>query len=378
MLDESSRLRQTFDDAHENLLEKSISLLESRNDNNKLVYQLMQGQKQQNYNSSANGDLFHESSKEIENREYNTSDISDPRFSYANPYSSYANAMLSPLMEMQTLSSKIHSESRMEEEDEFNETIEAMKYVKDHQNRMNKNEEISHEKGKFGKLNLMHDEIIQELKPNDATIIVHPEIHIPAAIISDTNKEQKKEINEMNENLPMSKINPQIKLGKVEARVFLRDAKPKMYHSEAQQRPQISSDTESRMIVTDEDSRLYYTDSECITSHNKHHFQRHKKPIHYAIPYYARVPNTQETTQTDTLVQQFLMRVNISEDRSCVIPDRLQPHQPSFSSSSSTSPTFKHPINERKSTMNEIQHTVNQQQLSPDETNRINCKHTLV
>uniref|UniRef100_A0A0N4T6P9 ZM domain-containing protein n=1 Tax=Brugia pahangi TaxID=6280 RepID=A0A0N4T6P9_BRUPA len=237
------------------------------------------------------------------------------------------------------------------------------------------------EENRYGKLKsdvrqkVGQDEIAQELKPNDTSIVVHPEIHISAAI-SDTNTECKKKLNDGNRNLPMSKINPQIKLGKVEARVFLHEAKPKWHNSEVLERPQLSSDSESRMVVVDDDPRLYYTDSECVTSHGKH-FQRHKKPIHYAIPYYARASNTQEAVQTDTLLQQFLMRVNISEDRSGILPNRPPlSHQSLPLSSLSTSK--QHPTHATQSTMNEVQHTLNRRQLSPSETTRIHCKHTLV
>lgn len=120
------------------------------------------------------------------------------------------------------------------------------------------------------------DEIMQEMKPSDASIIVHPEIHVPAGTF-DISEEHKKEINEGSQSIATEKISPQIKLGRIEARVFLRGAKPKSYHSEALQRPQIASDSESRMIVADEDPRLYYTDSECFTSHSR--YLQRVKPI---------------------------------------------------------------------------------------------------
>lgn len=146
--------------------------------------------------------------------------------------------------------------------------------------RKNKHEKISHEEDRYPKLKLdvrqkmEQDEISEELKPNDTSIIVHPEIHIPATIY-DIHTEHKKEINEGKRSMAMNTINPQIKLGKVEARVFLREIRPKLYHSEEQQRPQMSSDSESRMIVGGEDPKLYYTDSECVTSHGKQ-YQRVK------------------------------------------------------------------------------------------------------
>ncbi|VDO77422.1 unnamed protein product [Onchocerca flexuosa] len=133
------------------------------------------------------------------------------------------------------------------------------------------------------------------MKLNDGNIIVYPEIHNPATTSdsSDNNMEFKKEMDIYNRNSALNKNNSQIKLGKVEARVFLRETKPKSHYAEELQRPQISSDSESRMLVVGEDPRLYYTDSECITSaSNSKHFQKHKKPIHYAIPYYARVSKT--------------------------------------------------------------------------------------
>ncbi|KAK6114678.1 TMC domain family protein [Brugia pahangi] len=355
---------------HETLMEQTVSLIKPANDNDS---HQIQDQQNQNHKSFANDDSFHQSSKEVENREYDdTSNVSDPRFSYADPYSSYANAMMSPLMEMQTLSPTIYSESEIEAEDEFNDITGTLK-LEEH----NRNDE----ENRYGKLKsdvrqkVGQDEIAQELKPNDTSIVVHPEIHISAAT-SDTNTECKKKLNDGNRNLPMSKINPQIKLGKVEARVFLHEAKPKWHNSEVLERPQLSSDSESRMVVVDDDPRLYYTDSECVTSHGKH-FQRHKKPIHYAIPYYARASNTQEAVQTDTLLQQFLMRVNISEDRSGILPNRPPlSHQSLPLSSLSTSK--QHPTHATQSTMNEVQHTLNRRQLSPSETTRIHCKHTLV
>uniref|UniRef100_A0A1I8EPF5 Uncharacterized protein n=1 Tax=Wuchereria bancrofti TaxID=6293 RepID=A0A1I8EPF5_WUCBA len=364
---------------HETLMEKTISLNEPANDNDSHLMQ------HQNYHKLfANNDSFHESSNEVENREYDTSVVLDPRFSYADPYSSYANAMMSPLMEMQILSPTIYSESEIEAEDEFNE-ITGVIQLEEH-NKKNKHEKMNEEENRYGKLKLKsnvrqkvgQDEIAQKLKPNDASIVVHPEIHISPPI-SDTNTECKKKLNDENRNLPMSKINPQIKLDKMEGQIFLHEAKPKWHHSKVLERPQLSSDSESQMIVVDEDQRLYYTDSECVTSHGKY-FQRHKKPIHYAVPYYARASNTQEAVQTDALLQQFLMRVNISEDRSGILPNRRHPqsHQ-SSPLSSSLSTSKQHPAHEtQSSTMNEVQHTLNQRQLSPSGTTRIHCKHTLV
>ncbi|KAL3991085.1 TMC domain family protein [Acanthocheilonema viteae] len=284
-------------------------------------------------------DSFHKSSKEID-RKYGSSDLSDPRFSYADPYSSYANAMMSPLMEMQTLSSAIYSENDMDAEDEFDEGTEAMQDLEDH-NRKNKHEKINDGKDIYGKSDVRRieqEETIKQLKPNGASIVVHPEIHIPA-MISDTDEEHKKEMNEGNRSLDVNKTSPQIKLDKGEVRIFLRETGPKAHHSEAVQRPQTASDSESRMIVG-EDPRLYYTDSECVTSHGKH-FQR-----------------------------QFLMRVNISEDRSSILPGRSLPHQ-----SSSSSTDHAH---EAQFTTTEVQHTLHQPQLPPGETGRIHCKHTLV
>ncbi|VBB33871.1 unnamed protein product, partial [Acanthocheilonema viteae] len=205
----------------------------------------------------------------------------------------------------------------------------------------NKHEKINDGKDIYGKSDVRRieqEETIKQLKPNGASIVVHPEIHIPA-MISDTDEEHKKEMNEGNRSLDVNKTSPQIKLDKGEVRIFLRETGPKAHHSEAVQRPQTASDSESRMIVG-EDPRLYYTDSECVTSHGKH-FQR-----------------------------QFLMRVNISEDRSSILPGRLLPHQ---SSSSSTDHA-----REAQFTTTEVQHTLHQPQLPPGETGRIHCKHTLV
>ncbi|EJW76488.1 hypothetical protein WUBG_12602, partial [Wuchereria bancrofti] len=67
---------------HETLMEKTISLNEPANDNDSHLMQ------HQNYHKLfANNDSFHESSNEVENREYDTSVVLDPRFSYADPYS---------------------------------------------------------------------------------------------------------------------------------------------------------------------------------------------------------------------------------------------------------------------------------------------------
>ncbi|CAG9539249.1 unnamed protein product [Cercopithifilaria johnstoni] len=335
--------QQTFG-VHETLMEKTVSLLEPTNDD-------------------GSDDSPHESPKEVENRGYDSSDLSDPRFSYADPYSSYANAMMSPLMEMQTLSPAIYSENEIEAEDEFDEGNGVTQHLEDY-NRMDKPEKISHEEGLDGKSNVRQKVEQDEIRPNNASIIVHPEIHIPA-MISDIDVEHEKEINQ---SLKMKEINQQIKLGKVEARVFLREAKPKSHHSETVQSPHTASDSESRMIVAGKDPRLYYTDSECVTSHGKH-FQRYKKPIHYAIPYYSRVANTQEDHQTDILVQQFLMRVNISENRSGILPDRSSSHQPLPS-------LPEHHTHEAQSAMNKVQHTLNQLPLPSNETSQI-CKHTL-
>ncbi|MCP9263269.1 hypothetical protein DINM_006604 [Dirofilaria immitis] len=344
-----SRPQQTFE-LHEIFMETTVPLLEPVKD--RFVCQALQ-EKQRNHdsNTSASDDSFHESLKDVENREYESFGLSDPRFSYADPYSSYANAMMSPLMEMQTLSSTACSEKEiLVVEDEFNKSTGVTQYLENYKRRNNYGK-INDKEDKYEKLKLdvrqktEQNKMIQEMKSNDGNIIVHPEMHIPATIsdTSDTNKKHKKEMDNINRSSPL----PQIKLGKVEARVFLRESKPKSHYSEASQRPQISSDSESRMLVVGEDPRLYYTDSE--------------------LPYYARVSNTQEAVQADTLVQQFLMRVNISEARSSFLSD---PSPPSSSS--------KHPMREAETAMDRLQHTMNQRKLSSNETTRIHCKHTFV
>uniref|UniRef100_A0A0R3RIT4 Ion_trans domain-containing protein n=1 Tax=Elaeophora elaphi TaxID=1147741 RepID=A0A0R3RIT4_9BILA len=371
--DQKRMLSQQTSDLYETSLKKTTPLLEDTNDDDGLLLQLSHHHQQQreNHISFVNDDSFHKPEKKIENRKYNSSDLSDPRFSYADPYSSYANAMMSPLIEMQMLSPAIYSENDTEVTDEFDKDTRATQYPKD-SNRKNKHEKMNHEEDMYGKSKLdvrqkaKQGEVIRELKSND--IIVHPEIHIPA-VTSETNAKHKNETNEANRSLAMNKDSSQIKLGRVEARVFLREAKPKSHHSKVSERPQITSDSESRMIVTGEDPRLYYTDSECVTSHGKH-LQRHKKPVHYAMPYYSRMSNPQEAVETDVLLQQFLMRVNVSESRSGVPLDRSPLHQSSPSSSS------RYPAHEAQSATNT--HTLNQRQLPPSETNRIQCKHTLV
>ncbi|VDK67800.1 unnamed protein product [Litomosoides sigmodontis] len=311
---------------------------------------------QQNDNSFGCSDPFHELSEEVKNPEYTSSVMLDPRFSYADPYSSYANAMMSPLMEMQLLSPAAYPSSEIETGNEFDGVNAATQHLKG-DNRKNKHEKRMRRKS---------DVEVKESKRNDADVIVHPEMPIPA-----THIERKKEMNDGSRSLVMNRIGPQIKMGKVEARVFLRETKPKSHRSEAAKRPQISSDSESRVIVAGEDPRLYYTDSECITSHGKHSKQ-HKKPVHYAVPYYARIQNTQEAIQTEASVQQFLMRVNISESRSDTLPDCSQLLQPSPFSTST------HRGYEPQSAMNKPQHILSERQLPSSEASPIHCKHTLV
>lgn len=51
------------------------------------IGQLMQEQQQQNHNSFVSNDSSHKSLKEVENQEYDSSELADPRFSYADPFS---------------------------------------------------------------------------------------------------------------------------------------------------------------------------------------------------------------------------------------------------------------------------------------------------
>uniref|UniRef100_A0A915PJ04 TMC domain-containing protein n=1 Tax=Setaria digitata TaxID=48799 RepID=A0A915PJ04_9BILA len=354
-------------------IEKSVCQLQSQQMGNEKV--LHEHEQKHDSETFTTNELFQKTMKEVDSRKYTLNDVSDPRFSYADPYSSYANAMMSPLMEMQILS-PAYSEKKMEEEDEFDRVTEKTRLLEEHERR-NKHERSSqHEEERCGNLKLhekqklKRNEIIQESKPNDTNIFDHR----PQAERQSTEEVSRKELKRSNRSSPLNKASPQIKLGRVEARIFLREVKPKLYDLKAGQRSQMVSDSESRMLFTDEDPKLYYTDSECVATSHAKYVQRPKKPIHYAIPYYARMSNAQESVETDALLQQFLMRVNISEDPSRTLPDcsvhqRSPPPLPSASSTVGT---------ETQLPVHKIQPALGQRQLSPSETSRIHCKHTLV
>ncbi|VDM99425.1 unnamed protein product [Thelazia callipaeda] len=314
-------------EVHETSVRRSISMVESSEQNN---YRLSgnsvqpndevkrdKAQQQLKLTVSSNSETLQSNEAKVDNPNYKSFALTDPRLFYANPYSSYAGAMMSPLMEMQTLSPVIYSEDNLEGKKESEKITE-------------KTTVLAESTGAKAKKTAEEDVVLQ-MEPIGENVVVHLQSPVPTQKSTILSVNRKTSLKQVDGKLISSVATSPSKSATEKTAIFLRDANS----HEAEDRHYVLSDSESKVLVVGAEPRSYHTDTECASTSCRKHLPLIKlqraNPIYHAVPYYARALDTSDTgivnqvssqkqkkvsSQIDGALQNFLLRVSISEDRS--------------------------------------------------------------
>ncbi|VDN30542.1 unnamed protein product [Gongylonema pulchrum] len=160
--------------------------------------------------------------------------------------------------------------------------------------------------------------VILEIEPNGGTALVHPKARTSALkqqcnALPTTGKETKvqrsrnssvqndgsspvaaKQSRQRSRSSTENDGDEQAAVSRIEAEAFLRDTRRETSPAEVQ-RPQVASDLEPRTIVVGTEPRTCFSDPEGLPSSNDEF-------------------SSMEAAETDTPLQNFLMRVSVNED----------------------------------------------------------------